>query len=71
MNTQLELKQNIDDFGTFYDMLGEAHAGLDEDQRGIVDAQLILLLANHIGDMAVLRQAFGLARRKLDIISSN
>jgi hypothetical protein len=71
MNTQLVLKQNLDDFETFYDMLGEAHAGLDQDQRGILDAQLILLLANHIGDMAVLRQAFALARLKLDIILSN
>jgi hypothetical protein len=71
MNTQLVLKQNLDDFETFYDMLGEVHAGLDQDQRGILDAQLILLLANHIGDMAVLRQAFALARFKLDIILSN
>jgi hypothetical protein len=30
-----------------------------------------LLLANHIGDMAVLRQAFALARLEVDIILSN
>jgi hypothetical protein len=28
----------------------------------MLNAQLILLLANHIGDVAVLREAFALAR---------
>jgi hypothetical protein len=28
----------------------------------MLDAQLVLLLSNHIGDLAVLRQAFALAR---------
>lgn len=71
MNKQLALKQNLDDFEAFYDLVGESHAGLDQDQRGMFDSQLVLLLANHIGDMAVLRQAVALARLKVDIILSN
>jgi hypothetical protein len=70
MNTHLKLRQNLDDFAAFYDMLDDSHAGLDRTDSGILDAQLLLLLANHIGDMAVLREAFALARVKLDMISS-
>lgn len=68
MSTLLNLKQNLDDFEAFYNMMDESHAGLDRDQSAILNSQLILLLANHIGDMAVLRQAFALARVKLEII---
>lgn len=70
MNTHLKLRQNLDDFEAFYSMLDDSHAGLDRTDSGILDAQLLLLLANHIGDMAVLREAFALARVKLEMISS-
>jgi Protein of unknown function (DUF2783) len=46
----------------FYEMLIEAHRDLDEAQSQALNARLILLLANHIGDMALLREALGLAR---------
>jgi hypothetical protein len=65
MNTELNLKQNLDDFGDFYDLLDVAHAGLDKDQGTALNAQLVLLLSNHIGDMAILRRAFALAREKV------
>jgi hypothetical protein len=68
MNTNLQLHQNLDDFEEFFSMLDDSHAGLDRTRRGIFDAQLVLLLANHIGDMAVLREAFALARIKLEMI---
>jgi hypothetical protein len=70
MNAPLQLHQNLDDFEAFYTMLDESHAGLGQTGRAIFNAQLVLLLANHIGDMAVLREAFALARVKLDMISS-
>lgn len=59
---QLNLQQNLDDFDDFYTMLDESHSDLDESQSKMLNAQLVLLLANHIGDLAVLRQAFALAR---------
>ncbi len=49
----------------FYERLIDMHQGLDEEQSRIVNAKLILLLANHIGDAAVLEQAMDLARRRV------
>jgi hypothetical protein len=62
MNAPLNLGQNLDDYDDFYDMLSESHQDLDEAQSKMLNAQLVLLLSNHIGDLAVLRQAFALAR---------
>ena len=39
----------------------EAHRGLDDDASRRLDARLVILLANHIGDDAVLREAIALA----------
>jgi len=41
----------------------EAHRGLSDAQSADLDAALVLILANHIGDIAVLREAITLARR--------
>jgi hypothetical protein len=62
MKTHLNLHQNLDDFESFYDMLGESHEDLDREQSEMLNAQLVLLLANHVGNIAVLREAFALAR---------
>jgi hypothetical protein len=62
MNAQLNLQQNLDNFEDFYDMLTDSHHDLDDGQSKMLDAQLLLLLANHIGDLNVLRQAFARAR---------
>jgi hypothetical protein len=68
MKANLQLGQNLDDYTAFYSLLDDSRAGLDQGRSRILDAQLVLLLSNHIGDMAVLRQAFALARVKLDMI---
>ena len=47
----------------FYEALIEAHRGLSDEQSRLVNARLILLLANHIGDLGVLRQALTAARQ--------
>jgi hypothetical protein len=46
----------------FYDALVKAHAGLTDAQSELLNARLVLLLANHVGDLAVLREAIALAR---------
>jgi hypothetical protein len=46
----------------FYAELVELHRGLTDEQSRRVNAKLILLLANHIGDMATLREAMAAAR---------
>lgn len=53
---------NLTDPDGFYAALLAAHAGLDEAQSNALNAQLILILSNHIGDMEVLQAAFDLAR---------
>jgi Protein of unknown function (DUF2783) len=47
----------------------EAHRGLSEAESADLDAALVLILANHIGDIAVLREAIALARRRMIEIS--
>jgi hypothetical protein len=43
----------------------EAHRGLTDEQSADFDAALVLILANHIGDIDVLREAITLARRRV------
>jgi hypothetical protein len=58
----LNLDPNIPDPDGFYDELLAAHHGLTKDQSDALNARLILILANHVGDRAVLRQALEAAR---------
>ena len=46
----------------FYELLIETHRGLSDDQSRLVNARLILLLANHVGDLRVVREALAAAR---------
>lgn len=46
----------------FYERLIDTHRGLGDEQSRLLNARLILLLANHIGDLAVLEQALAAAR---------
>ncbi|MFT6451532.1 MAG: hypothetical protein ACJA06_001016 [Halocynthiibacter sp.] len=48
---------NIDNPDGFYDELLSAHEGLSKEQSDALNARLILLLSNHIGDRAVLSKA--------------
>jgi len=43
----------------------EAHRGLTDAQSADFDAALVLILANHIGDIEVLREALLLAKRRM------
>lgn len=46
-----------------YQALIDLHRGLTPAQSELVNARLILLLANHVGDAAVLREAMARARQ--------
>ena len=46
----------------FYQSLIDMHRGLSDEQSAQVNAKLILILSNHIGDITVLREAMTLAR---------
>lgn len=46
----------------FYEALIDIHQGLALAESHALNARLVLLLANHIGDLAVLREALAAAR---------
>ena len=58
LNTQPHL-QACDDF---YEALIAAHQGLSAPESHAMNARLVLLLANHIGDQVTLLHALQLAR---------
>jgi len=43
----------------------EAHRGLSEEQSADLNAALVLILANHIGQLDVLDEAIALAKRQM------
>ncbi len=49
----------------FYELLIETHRDLSDEDSARVNARLVLLLSNHIGDITVLRQAMQIARAEL------
>lgn len=55
--TKLNTESNIERPDDFYEALIELHRGLSDEESRQVNARLILLLANHIGDMEVLAEA--------------
>ncbi|MBZ0141827.1 MAG: DUF2783 domain-containing protein [Pseudorhodoplanes sp.] len=54
---------NFPDPDAAYVTLIDARRGMSEADAAALDARLVLILANHIGDLEVLRQAIGLARK--------
>jgi len=58
----LNIESNLAAPDDFYQELIDLHRGLTDADSALVNAKLVLLLANHIGDMAVLREAMAAAR---------
>ena len=54
------------DGDTLFNDLLQAHEGLDRDQSEQLNAGLILILMNHIGEPEVIRAAISRARTALD-----
>ena len=48
---------------TAYRALLEARRSLSDEEAAKLDSRLVLILANHIGDLGVLREAIALARQ--------
>ena len=63
--TPLNIEPNLALPDDFYESLIETHRDLDAAQSQRVNARLILLLANHIGDLDVLREAMQRARAEV------
>ena len=58
----LDNENNIQQPDDFYQALIDAHCGLTDEQSAALNARLVLLLANQIGDLNTLRQAITAAR---------
>jgi hypothetical protein len=58
----LNTAPNLWDADAFYEALIDTHRGLDAAQSQALNARLVLLLANHIGQREVLLQAMAAAR---------
>lgn len=54
---------NLSDADGFYEQLIDAHVGLNAEQSELLNARLILLLANQIGDARVLGECIEAARK--------
>ncbi|AGK46080.1 MULTISPECIES: DUF2783 domain-containing protein [Burkholderia] len=58
----LDTRLRLPDPDAFYEALIDMHRDLPDSESQLVNAKLILLLANQIGDIDVLREAMALAR---------
>jgi hypothetical protein len=64
--TQLRLADGFGGRGDeFYERLIATHQGLSDADSRAVNARLVVLLANHIGDLEVIAQACAAARASL------
>ncbi len=55
--TTLNVEPNMNNFDAFYEALIETHRDLSPSKSHEVNAKLVLLLANHIGDLDILKDA--------------
>lgn len=62
----LSTQSNFGDPDAAYRLMVEAHRGLSDEDSVSLDTALVLILANHIGNTDVLREAIALAKRQLD-----
>jgi hypothetical protein len=56
---------NVADPDGLYAAIIDAHGDLSDEESAALNARLVLLLANHIGDPAVLAEALATARKSL------
>ena len=62
MSRHVVTSPNLADPDGLYAAFIAAHEGLSDQQSELLNARLVLILANHIGDPDVLREALALAR---------
>lgn len=58
----LNLKPNIENPDVFYEMLTDAQRDMSDEEANDMNARLVLILANQVGDLGDLRQAVELAQ---------
>lgn len=58
----INLEPNIENPDAFYEMLTNAQRDLSDEEANDMNARLVLILANHVGNLDDLKQAIELAR---------
>jgi len=61
--TALKIEPNLPNPDAAYELLVEAHRGASDTQSAALNARLVLILANHVGNLSVLREAISLAKK--------
>jgi hypothetical protein len=61
--TALRTEPNLQNPDAAYEALVEAHRGISESESAALNARLVLILSNHIGDLGVLKEAISLAKK--------
>jgi Protein of unknown function (DUF2783) len=61
--TPLNIEPNLPSADDFYEALIDAHRELTLEKSHVMNAKLVLLLANHIGDLNVLKEAMQRAKQ--------
>ena len=59
----MKTQPNLSDADAFYEQRLDAHANLDREASELLNARLILLLANQIGDNKVLAECLAAASK--------
>lgn len=62
MKSPMKTDLHLQDADAFYEQLLDAHHGLTKEQSDLVNARLVLLLANQVGDSKVLAACVAAAR---------
>lgn len=58
----LNLKPNIENPDVFYEMLTDAQRDISDEEANDMNARLVLILANQVGNLDDLRQAVEMSR---------
>jgi hypothetical protein len=59
----LAVEARLPDPDAAYRLIAEAHRGLSPNESAALNARLVLVLSNQIGDMKLLREALDLAKQ--------
>jgi Protein of unknown function (DUF2783) len=62
-NPMLKTENQFADPDAAFRLIIEAHRGLSEQESAAINAKLVLIFANHVGDMGVLKEALSLAKK--------
>ena len=62
MTVPIKLDLHFQDADAFYELLLDAHQSLDPAQSALLNARLILVMANQLGDTALLQSCLDAAR---------